>query len=330
MFKYKKIFITFSIVLASIGILFFISNKNAQKTDIPLVAIANWGPHSSLDDSIKGVKEGLEKQGFIEGKNVRFQITDAGFDTGLIPQMIMQLKSMHPSVMIALATPVAQFAKNSVKEIPLIYNVVTDPIEAGLLLEENKPNENMTGSSDKQDLELFLDFVRKLIPQAKRIGILYSTSEANDLALVKMMKEAANKKGMTVVALPINQARDVPMQMKMFQDKVDLIYVGASGPIQPTLPAIVSEADRMKIPVFNVNEDAVKKNQVLASFGVDYKRVGVNAGELAARILKGEKVSELNPIYPTAQDHHGYVSKEKAKELNIKIPSALVNTEIVE
>jgi len=330
MFKYRKNFITIILVLVSIGILFFISNKNSQNSNLPLVAIANWGPHSSLEDSIRGIKEELKKQGFIEGKNVRIRVTDAGFDPALIPQMIMQLKSLHPAVMVVLGTPVAQFAKNSIKEIPLVFNVITDPVKAGLLEEENQANQNMTGASDKQNLELFLDFAQQLIPTAKRIGILYATSETNDLALVKMMKEAAEKKGMTVVALPINQARDVPMQMKMFEGQVDFIYVGASGPIQPTLPAIAAEADRMKIPVFNVNEDAVKKNQVFASYGVNYENIGINTGKLVARILKGEKVSDIEPIYPTQNDHRGFISKEKAKELGIVIPSDLKNTEIVE
>lgn len=330
MYKHKRIFIAIILLILSIGILFYISNKKELNSDMPLVAIANWGPHSSLEDSIQGIKEELQSEGFTEGENIRYQITDVGFDPALIPQMIMQLKGLHPKVIVAVATPVAQYAKNSIKEIPIVFNVITDPIEAGLIGAENRSNSNITGASDKQNLELLLEFARGLLPRAERIGILYSTSEANDLALVKMMKEAADKKGMKVVALPINQARDVPMQMKMFQDQVDFIYVGASGPIQPTLPAIVAEADRMGIPVFNVNEDAVRKNQVLASFGVNYKKVGMNTGNLVARILKGEKIAELEAVYPMSNDHHGFISKRKSKELNIDIPFDLMNTEVVE
>lgn len=330
MFQYKKNFITIILIALSIGILFFISFKNNKNSDLPLVAIANWGPHASLEEAIKGIKKELKTQGFIEGQNIRIQVTDVGFDPALIPQMILQLKSLHPKVLVVLATPVGQFAKNSIKEIPIVFNAITDPVEAGLLEKVNKSHQNITGASDKQDLELLLDFAQQLIPNAKRIGMLYATSEANDLALVKMMENAARKKGMTVVALPINQSRDVPMQMKMFEGQVDLIYVGASGPIQPTLPAIAAEADRMKIPVFNVNEDAVKNNQVLASFGVNYENVGINTGKLVVRILKGEKLEGIEPIYPSSEDHHGFVSKKKAQELGIVIPFDLKNSEIVE
>lgn len=330
MFQYKKFFIVIVLSIALIGAVFYFSQKNKQNTDIPLVAIANWGPHSSLEESINGLKEELKQQGFVAGKDIRFQVADAGFDSALIPQMIMQMKGLHPKVMVMITTPVAQFAKNTIKEIPLVFSVVTDPVEAGLLKEEDQPQTNITGTSDKQNLDMLLEFAKKLIPNATRVGVLFSTSEANDAALVKMLKEAAAKTGMSVVALPINQARDVPMQMKFFKGAVDFIYVGASGPIQPTLPAIVAEADRMGIPIFNVNEDAVKKNQVLASYGVDYKQVGINTGQLVAEILRGKKVEELSPLYPSHKDHHGFISRRKAKDLNITIPSDLKNTQVVE
>lgn len=330
MFQYKKIFIAIILSIALIAAIVYFSQKNHRNSHIPLVAIANWGPHSSLEETIQGIKEELQQEGFIEGENIRIKIADAGFDTALIPQMVMQLKGLNPKAIVMIATPVAQFVKSAVKDTPLVFSDITDPVEAGLLKEENQPQTNITGASDKQNLGMLLEFAKKLIPNAKRVGVLFSTSEVNDAALVKMLKEAAEKIGMSVVALPINQARDVPMQMKFFKGAVDFIYVGASGPIQPTLPAIAAEADKMGIPIFNVNEDAVKKNQVLASYGVDYKQVGINTGKLVAAILKGENIANLKPIYPSSKDHYGFISRRKAKDLHIEIPSDLKNTQIGE
>lgn len=330
MFKYKKFFITTILLFISIGVLIYLGNKNKLNSDIPLVAIANWGPHSSLEETINGIKEELIQEGFVENKNIRIKVTDVGFDSSLIPQMVMQLKGLHPNVMVTIGTPVSQVVKTTVKDIPLVFSVITDPVEAGLIKEADKADPMMTASSDKQNLEMLLIFAKKLIPNASRVGILYATSEANDIALVKMLKDAAAKTGMSVVALPVNQARDVPMQMRLFKDQVDFIYVGASGPIQPTLPAISAEADKMHIPVLNVNEVAVKNHQVLASFGVNYRQVGINTGKLVVRILKGEDVKNLAPIYASEKDHQGFISKQKANELGIEIPSDLINTEIVE
>ncbi len=324
---FKKILFISSVIFAVIMIV-SAYNNNSQTTNLPLVAIANYGPHSSLEDSIKGFKAKMLSQGFVENVNITYKISNVGFDSNLIPQMIGQLKSMQPKVMVAMTTPVAQAAKNAVKDIPLVFGVITDPVEAGLLKDKDQASANITGASDQQDLELLLKFAQQLMPDAYRVGVLYSTSEANDKSLVGMLETAAAKLKMQVVAIAIDQPRDVPMRMQGFRDKVDFIYVGTSGPIQPTLPAIVMEADKMNIPIFNVNEEAVRKNQVLGSFGVDYIQVGANAGQIVARILKGEK--NISPIYPSAKDHHGFISKKRLEAMKLKLPSDLSNITVIE
>jgi len=297
---------------------------------LPLVAIANYGPHASLDASIQGIKEALAKKGYLEHQTVTYVVEDVGFDASLIPQMIAELKNRHPQVMVVLTTPVAQFAKGTVKDIPLIYDVITDPIDAGLIQDKRRVDGNMTGSSDKQDLNLVLQFAKQLIPKAHRIGLLYATSEANDKALLHEMQRAAEKAGMDVVAVPVSEARDVPMLMQQFKARVDVIYVGASGPIQPTLPVISAMSKHMKIPVLNVDESAVKEGQVLASFGVDYHQVGVHAGNLVASVLRDKQAPLRKPVYPTQQDHHGFINVTLAHELGLIVPVGLAHVSLVE
>jgi putative ABC transport system substrate-binding protein len=313
------------IILLFVTAIIFYKEKNSN---LPIVAIANYGPHSSLEDSIKGIKEELASQGFIENKNIQYDISDVGFDSALIPQMVTKLYSSNPTIMVAMTTPVAQFAKHNIKNIPLIFNVVTDPVEAGLLKNAHSSEDNMTCTSDMQNLDLLLDFAKKLIPQATRVGLLYSTAEANDSALMRMLEEAAKKVNIQLVAIPIDQPRDIPIRIQGFKDKVDFIYVGTSGPIQPALPMITAMADKMNIPIFNVNEEAVQKNQVLASFGVSYLQIGKNTGSMIANLLRGGKIAE--PIYPMAKEHQGFISKKKAEYFGIKIPSDLTNVTILE
>lgn len=320
----KKLILTAGIV----GLAVLMGVK--KNSHLPIVAIANYGPHVSLDTSIKGIQEELAKQGFIENKTVHYEIVDVGFNPALIPQMIGKLKQDKPKVIVVMATPVAQYAKAQVHDIPLVFNVITDPQAAGLIKQSDKPDANMTGSSDRQDLRLFLGFVKTLMPKAKRIGLLYATSETNDMALLQMMREAADKMHMTVVAVPVGEAREVPLRMKAFQDKVDFIYVGASGPIQPTLPAIAQEAQAMGIPVFNVEGQAVHDGLALASFGVNYHKVGIHAGTQVASILKGEHVQNIQPLYPVSKDYQAVISRKQANRLNIHIPSGMQQLTIVE
>jgi len=293
---------------------FIFSKQNHN--NLPVIAIANYGPHSSLNESIRGITEGLEKQGFKENHNIKFEILDVNFDSSLIMQMISKLKSSKPKIFIALTTPVAQAAKNSVKDIPIVFGDITDHVEAGLLQHAHKPEENITGASDKQDLGIVLDFIKKMLPNTKRIGILYATGESNDLALIKMMDIAAKKHGMEVVAVPIEEARDVPIRMTQFKGAVDAIYVGSSGPVQPSLPTIVAIAEEMRIPVFNMNAEEVKNHKVFASCGVSFYKVGTNISKIAAQILGGKRPQEIDPIEPKAEDHESFISAKRAAKFH--------------
>ena len=310
-----------------ISITAFTIYNNKRRNTLPVVAIANYGPHASLDAAIAGFKEQMRAEGFTENQNIRYETADVGFDPSLIQQMLISLKAKNPKAMLVMTTPVAQAAKGKIHDIPLIYTAITAPVEAGLIKEKYKADGNITGSSEMQDLKAFLKFAKSILPEAKRVGLLYATSEANDIALVHMMKASAAELDMSVIAIPVEQARDVQIRMQEFKNKVDLIYVGTSGPIQPTLPVISAEARKMHIPVFNVEVQAVRDGLALASFGVDYTTVGRNAAKLTAAVLRGQKIRDLTPLYPIAEDHQGVINKKLAAELGITIPS---NIEIVE
>jgi putative ABC transport system substrate-binding protein len=318
---------SFYFIVVFIILMTVVTFFNKKTNNIKKVAIANYGPHASLSAAIHGFKEQMQGEGFIENQTIGYEIADVGFDPSLISQMLASLKAKRPKVMLVMTTPVAQAAQAKIHDIPLIYTVITNPLEAGLIKEKEKSGTNMTGSSDMQDLRAFLKFAQSILPQAKRVGLLYATAESNDIALVNMMKKSASKLNISVVAIPVEQARDVQIRMQKFKNKVDLIYVGTSGPLQPTLPVIAAEAQKMHIPVFNAEAGAVRNGLALASFGVDYEAVGRNAAKLAAAILNGKHVSDLIPLYPTLEDHHGVVNKKLAAKFDVIIPA---HTEIVE
>lgn len=325
---FKKIILFSIAVIAVLGIFLYYSHRS--DLSLPKIAIAYSGPHSSLEEIVRGTKEELHSLGLKENKDISFEIMHVNFDYPLILQMLSKLTSNNPKILIAITTPVAQAAKGTIKNIPIVFGGVTDPVEAGLLNQHDQPTQNITGTSDAQDLKILLSFVKQLLPHAKKIGILYATGEASDAALVKMMENAARLHNMEVIAVPIEHARDVPLRMQTFKDQVDAIYVGASGPIQPSLPSIVAAADQMRIPVFNLNEEEVKNHQAFASFGVSYYQVGVNTAHIINQLLKGKSSQNIPPIYPKSADHKGFISKKRAQKLGITLPSTLPNVTIVE
>lgn len=305
---------------------FFLSSALATPTKI---AIANYGPHVTLQDLIQGLKDGLQQAGYREGVDVAYDISDVNFDPTLIPQMLAKLQAEKPAVMVVLTTPVAQAAKHNIKNIPLIFGAITDPVQAGLLKDKQQGGDNISGASDQQDLNAFLIFAKKILPQAKTVGLLYASGEDNDKALLGMMQAATKAHGMNVMALPIDNSRDIPLRTQQFKGKVDLIYVGTSGPIQPSLPAIVSVANALKIPVFNADATAVKANQVLGSFAVSYYQVGMNTAKIVVQALRSKPLAEVAPIYPGLADHQAYVSEKKAEQLGITLPKDLAGVTVV-
>lgn len=310
--------------------LLFLSACSPEKQDLPLIAIANYGPHSSLFETIEGFKQHLATLGFQEGATLRYTYADAQFDPTTIIPMLSGLKAKQPTLCLAITTPVAQSAKTIFKGQNLVFAAITDPVAAGLLKDLYHPDFFITGASEQQDIDALLNFCRTLLPNAHRLGLLYATGEANDLALLAQMEAQSKHHGFQLVAQGIDHPRDVPLRMATFKNKIDVLYVGTSGPIQPSLPVIIAEANKLNIPIINADQDAVKKHQVLASFGVSYARIGMNAGSLAARILKGEKAEDLKPIHPKAEDHQGLISKKMAEKLGINFHPNQNNIAFVE
>ncbi|GHT97162.1 ABC transporter substrate-binding protein [Alphaproteobacteria bacterium] len=311
----RNAFIIAIATVAAAAVTFFDFKK---KEDLPIVAIANYGPLSDLELSIQGIKDELADQGFIENKTVRFEIKDVAFDHALIPQTITALKNRNPKVMVVVSTPVALFAKGKVHDIPLVFHAITDPVAVGIIKNKNQSDRNVTGSSDMQNLNVILDFAKSVLPHAKTVGLLCLTSDSNDAILLDMMRAATASMGMSVMAIPVDHIRDIPTHMQEFKGKVDFIYVAASG-LHAAMPTIASEAQKMNIPVFDTEDQSVRNGLALASFGVNYESVGRNAGKLVAKLLKGADIKTVAPIYPTLQDHRCFVNKKLAEKFGVKI-----------
>ncbi|MDR1362080.1 MAG: ABC transporter substrate-binding protein [Holosporaceae bacterium] len=316
-----------SIAAAAATVLLTGCNKE-KKVDqtIPLVAIINYGQIPPLLATVDGIKKELSDAGFAENKNIRYEVADIAFDHSLIPQAVTSLRSHGPKVMVVISTPIAQFAKGKIRDIPLVYAAITDPVDARLVNSPDASVDNITGSSDMQNLSALLSLVQSMLPQAKTIGMLYATSDCNDAALLNMMRREAKAAGMSLIAIPVDQMRDIPVRIQELRGKADLIYVGASG-LQSALAVISGEAAKMDIPVFNMEEQSVREGQALACFGVNYDSVGRNAGKLVAKLLTGSAPGDLAPLFPGIEDHRCFINGKLAKKFAIKIPE---NATVVE
>lgn len=291
------------------------------------IGVANFGEHPQLNAAVAGFKKALSDNGFVEGKDVVYTESHTNFDASLVPQMIAKLQAENPKMLYTVTTPVSQIAKKALagSGIPVIFSAVTDPVAAKLVPSWEAGDEGMTGATDLQDVKAVMEFTKKLLPNAKRFGVPYNPGEANDVALVEKIKEAAPAAGFEVVEVGIDNVNDIQQRIASLAGKVDVIYGPTSNLIQPAIPAVAAAARQAGIPVVNADDNAVRDGVVPASFAVNYEQVGINAGKIAAEVLKGKDPKTIAPSRPAYEDHAATISKKAMAAFGIEVPASLAD-----
>jgi putative tryptophan/tyrosine transport system substrate-binding protein len=303
------------------------SNAMAQSKK---VAIANFGPHGSLEQVIAGFKSALADKGFEDGKTVTYDYSHCNFDPALIPQVLTKLEAGKPDVMLTVTTPMTQAAVRIVRDqsIPIVFAPVTDPVAAGLVPDWNHGSARFVGASNMQSMEAVLDFARKLLGNVKSFGMLYNPGDANDVANKALAESTAKAAGIEAKVVAVDSVGDIGQRAAALEG-VDFIYAIPSSLLMPALPAIASTADRMKIPVISSSPQGVQEHVVLAAMSVSWTKVGYQAGLRAAGILSGTKPSELTNYRPLPEDHAAVISGRRLKQTGKALPAALAGCNCV-
>jgi len=290
------------------------------------VGIGQFAEHASLDNCRKGFLAGLAEEGYTEGKNLTVIYDNAQADGGIAAQIANNYVANKVDLICAIATPIAQSAFGAAKNtgIPVIFTAVTDPVLAELAKSDKTPNGNITGTSDKLPVEKQLEMIREILPDAKTIGIMYSTSEVNSLSAIEEYKAAAGYYGFEIVESGIATAADIPLAADSLLQKVDCLNNLTDNTVVSSLPVILNKAAEKKIPVFGSEVEQVKIG-CLATIGLDYYDLGVQTGKIAAKVLKGEKKASDIP-FEVIQEAAFYGNSKVAENLGITLPESLVSS----
>lgn len=298
-------------------------DKTNGSTDSYTIGIGQFAQHASLDNCREGFIEGLKEAGIEEGKNLTIISDNANADTGTAAQIADNYVSKKVDLICAIATPMAQSAFGAAKDadIPVVYTAITDPIAAELAKEDKTPTGNATGTSDKLPVEQQLEMIRTILPNAKTIGIMYTTSEINSVVAVEEYKELAGNYGFKIVESAISTAADIPLVADDLVGKVDCINNLTDNTVVSALPVILAKANAKNIPIFGSEIEQVKIG-CLATVGLDYFALGKQTGAMAAKILKGEaKASEIP--FEVIEEGSFYANAAVAEALKIEIPQDL-------
>ena len=284
------------------------------------IGIAQFAEHPSLDNCRIGFIQGLAEKGYVEGDNVEFLVQNAQADMGLTQQIAQQM-AQECDLVCAIATPMAQAAVMACMDSnkPVIYTAVSDPVAAMLADDGGKSPLNTTGSCDLLPVEAQLKLIRSFLPEARKIGILYTTSETNSESQLKLYESLAPQYGFEIVASGVSMGADIPLATDNLLPKVDCLTNLTDNTVVSYLAVILDKAAAAGKPVFGSEIEQVK-NGCVASEGVEYIALGAQTGHLAAQVLEGAFAGDI-PFVSSEGGDMCY-NPDVAAKLGITIPEA--------
>ena len=291
--------------------------KADKKKDVFRIGISQFITHQSLDATREGFVDELAKQGYVEGENIEIDFQNAQGEQRNLKTISQQLAESS-DVVLAIATPSAQSLANTTQTTPVIFSAVTDPVSAKLVESREHPGGNVTGTRDQSSDAILtqIDLIKKVLPKAKSIGILYTQSEPNSVVQKDEAKRLLEEKGFTVVEKTILDSNNVKAAAESLMTEVDMVFVPTDNIISSTMETVKQVSIKHKVPVFGGSTEMVAVGG-LYNYGTNYEELGRQTARMLVRILKGEKPENIAVELPEKLELH--TNQEMADALGIDI-----------
>ncbi|AYF96317.1 ABC transporter substrate-binding protein [Streptococcus gwangjuensis] len=291
--------------------------KADKKKDVFRIGISQFITHQSLDATREGFVDELAKQGYVEGKNIQIDLQNAQGEQRNLKTISQQLAESS-DVVLAIATPSAQSLANTTQTTPVVFSAVTDPISAKLVETREHPGGNVTGTSDQSSdaISTQINLIKKVLPKAKTIGILYTQSEPNSVVQKDEAKRLLEEKGFTVVEKTILDSNNVKAAAESLMTEVDMVFVPTDNIISSTMETVKQVSIKHKVPVFGGSTEMIAVGG-LYNYGTNYEELGRQTARMLVRVLKGEKPENIAVELPGKLELH--TNQEMAEALGIDI-----------
>ena len=291
--------------------------KADKKKDVFRIGISQFITHQSLDATREGFVDELVKQGYIEGKNIEIDLQNAQGEQRNLKTISQQLAESS-DVVLAIATPSAQSLANTTQTTPVVFSAVTDPVSAKLVESREHPGGNVTGTSDQSSdaISTQINLIKKVLPRAKTIGVLYTQSEPNSVVQKDEAKRLLEEKGFSVVEKTILDSNNVKAAAESLMAEVDMVFVPTDNIISSTMETVKQVSIKHKVPVVGGSTEMVAVGG-LYNYGTNYKELGRQTARMLIRVLKGEKPENIAVELPEKLELH--TNQEMADALGIDI-----------
>lgn len=297
------------------------SGGDAASGEVPVIGICQYGQHGSLDNCREGFLQGLEEAGLVEGTDYTIDYQNASFDDNMAIQIAQAFSAEDAALMVGIATPAATacYAAAEDKDIPVVFTAITDPVGAKL------DSGNITGTSDVLPVQGQLELIRAIQPEAKTIGIVYTTSEPNSVYSIGIYEELAADYGFTIEAIGVTAQSEVTQAVDtLISQGVDCLSNLTDNNVVGVLGSILEKTNEAGIPVYGSEIEQMELGCV-AGAGLDYVQLGIQTGKMAAQILTGEAACADLP-YETIENYGLYVNSSALTEMGLTLPDDVAQT----
>ncbi|WP_105154719.1 ABC transporter substrate-binding protein [Streptococcus suis] len=313
---YKLVKKLATISVASMGLLTLAacsSSSEQASSDVVKVGVLQYMEHESLTAAREGFVAELEANGYKEGEKLVLDYQNAQGDQAIL-QTISEKLIDGNDIVLAIATPSAQSLATVSAETPIVFTAVTDPLSADLVESIEKPGGLLTGTSDQAPIDKQVELLGQAVPDAKTVGILYTTSERNSEVQVEQAKELLEKAGYKVVVKGITSSNEVQDATTSLMKDVDALFIPTDNTVASTMTMIGELSVEHKVPVIGGSTDMVDEGGLL-TYGTNYVALGRQTAKIAIKIIEGTNVSETAVEYPETVSLH--VNEEMAQKLGI-------------
>lgn len=293
-------------------------SNSSEQIDIGII---QYMEHVALDQAREGFVDALSDNGYVDGENIKIDYQNAQGDQSNLSTISDRFVSNKVDLVLAIATPAAQAIAGKTTEIPILATAITDFETARLVKSNDAPGGNVTGTTDMNPVKQQIDLLVKLVPEAKTVGVLYTSSEDNSILQAALAKEAVEDLGLNYVEVTVTNSNDVQQATQSIVSQCDVIYIPTDNVFASAMPVVYGVTSQSKIPII-CGEAGMVKSGGLATLGINYYDLGYQTGLMAIKILKGEAEPATMPI-ESATEFDFAINGAVAKELGIEIPEDL-------
>ncbi len=291
------------------------------------IGISQLVQHPALDAATEGFKQAFIDAGYVEGETVNFDEQNANGEQATAVTIAQNFASSDLDLVLAVATPAAQAAAQAITDKPVLFTAVTDAVSAELVESDEEPGANVTGTSDMAPLADQLALLQEIVPDAKKVGIVYASGEVNSEVQVKAAEEAAKDLDIEIVTKTVTTANDIANATEALGD-VDAIYVPTDNMVVAGISSLIQVAETKQIPVIGAESGTVEGGAI-ATLGIDYETLGKQTGEMAIKIIEGADPA-TTPV-EFASEFTYVVNPAAAERMGVTVPEEILSqAEIIE